>query len=50
MWRVVTLVEHEGIPVRVYRTHRPGIVIYQDALQVAAVPWRDTFTRSFQAR
>ncbi len=45
MWRLVCLVEHEGIPVRVYRTRRPGIVVYSDNLQVAAVPWRDTFDR-----
>jgi hypothetical protein len=45
MWRLVCLVEHEGVPVRVYRTHRPGIVVYSDQLQIAAVPWRDTFIR-----
>src|SRR5262245_16118015 len=44
-WRLVDLVEGEGIPVRVYRTHRPGIVVYSDALQIAAVPRRDTFGR-----
>ena len=43
VWRIVCLVEHEGIPVRVYRTRRPGIVVYSDDLQIAAVPWRDTF-------
>jgi hypothetical protein len=43
MWRIVALVEGEGVPVRVYRTRRPGVVVYADDLQVAAVPWRDTF-------
>jgi hypothetical protein len=43
MWRLVDLVEGEGVPVRVYRTRRPGIVVYSDDLQIAAVPWRDTF-------
>jgi len=43
MWRIVDLVEGEGVPVRVYRTRRPGVVVYADDLQIAAVPWRDTF-------
>ena len=43
IWRVVALVEREGVPVVVYRTTRPGVVIYQDRWQIAAVPWRDTF-------
>jgi len=43
MWRMVTLVEREGIPVRVYHSRRPGHVIYTDALQIAAVPYRDSF-------
>jgi hypothetical protein len=43
IWRIVTLVEREGVPVAVYRTRRPGVVVYQDGLQIAAVPWRDTF-------
>jgi hypothetical protein len=43
MWRLVDLVEGEGVPVRVYRTRRPGVVVYADDLQIAAVPWRDTF-------
>jgi len=45
MWRIVDLVEGEGVPVRVYRTRRPGAVVYEDDLQIAAVPWRDTFAR-----
>ena len=45
MWRIVDLVEGHGVPVRVYRTTRPGIVVYSDDLQIAAVPWRDTFCR-----
>ncbi len=44
VWRIVDLVEGEGIPVRVYRTVRPGIIVYCDDFQIAAVPWRDTFT------
>jgi hypothetical protein len=44
IWRLVTLVEREGVPVTVYRTRRPGLVVYEDRWQIAAVPWRDTFT------
>jgi hypothetical protein len=43
IWRLVHLVEGEGVPVRVYRSRRPGSIVYSDNLQVAAVPWRDTF-------
>ena len=41
--RIVDFVEGEGVPVRIYRTRRPGIVVYVDDFQIAAVPWRDTF-------
>jgi hypothetical protein len=50
MWRIVDLVEGEGVPVRVYRTRRPGEIVYADRFQVAAVPWRDTFTARPHAR
>ena len=42
-WQMAKLVESAGIPVRVYRKVRPGRVVYEDDLQVAAVPWRTTF-------
>lgn len=29
----------------VVRTARPGFVVYEDEVQVAAVPFRDTFAR-----
>ena len=44
MWRIVDLVESEGVPVRVFHTRRPGVIVYADAFQIAAEPWRDTFT------
>lgn len=44
MWRIVDLVESEGVPVRVFHTRRPGVIVYSDAFQIAAEPWRDTFT------
>jgi hypothetical protein len=43
IWAVVRAAGRDGIPVHLYRTHRPGIVVYSDRYQVAAVPWRDTF-------
>lgn len=43
IWKVVRIVETNGVPVQVHRTRRPGIVVYQDPYQVAALPWRDTF-------
>jgi len=44
IWRIVDIVEGEGVPVRVFRTRRPGQIVYADPFQVAAVPWRDSFT------
>lgn len=43
IWTFVRIVETNGVPVRIYRTRRPGIVVYEDPYQVAALPWRDTF-------
>jgi hypothetical protein len=43
IWSFVQLAERNGVPVSVYRTRRPGIVVYSDDYQIAAVPWRDTF-------
>ena len=50
IWRLVDIVEGEGVPVRVFRTRRPGQIIYADPFQVAAVPWRDSFTPRPHAR
>ncbi len=43
IWTFVHLAERNGVPVNVYRTRRPGVVVYSDEHQIAAVPWRDTF-------
>ena len=43
IWRLVNLVEGAGVPVRVYRSRRPGNIVYSDDMQIAAGPWRDTF-------
>ena len=38
------LLEQKGVPVQELRTDRPGYVVYEDAHQVAAVPFaRETF-------
>ena len=43
IWSMVRIAEGTGLPVRIYRTRRPGTVVYSDPYQIAAVPWRDTF-------
>jgi hypothetical protein len=43
IWGFVRIAERAGVPVIRYRTRRPGIVVYADDYQIAAVPWRDTF-------
>jgi hypothetical protein len=43
VWALVRIVETSGVRVQAFRTRRPGIVLYSDPYQIAAVPWRDTF-------
>ena len=50
IWRIVDIVEGQGVPVRVYRSRRPGQIVYADPFQVAAIPWRDSFTARPYAR
>ena len=38
------ILESHGIAVTQFTTNRPGKVEYEDAYQIAAVPFRDTFT------
>jgi hypothetical protein len=38
---LVALLERHGVPTRRLRTPRPGYIVYEDAFQVAAVPFRD---------
>jgi hypothetical protein len=40
--RIASLLESNGIPTAMLRTERPGYIVYEDDLQVAAVPFRDT--------
>jgi hypothetical protein len=41
MRELVSLLEQNGVTTRKLRTQRPGYVVYEDAFQVAAVPFRD---------
>jgi hypothetical protein len=44
MREAAALLEYKGIPVQELLTERPGYVVYEDAFQVAAVPFgRETF-------
>jgi hypothetical protein len=50
IWAFVHLTERTGVPVSIYRTRRPGVVVYSDEYQIAAVPWRDTFAERAHSR
>jgi hypothetical protein len=50
IWTFVRLAEGSGVPVHIYRTRRPGIVVYSDEYQIAAIPWRDTFAERAHSR
>ena len=36
------MLRYHGVGCRTLRSEKPGLVIYRDHLQVAALPWRDT--------
>ncbi len=40
MWALVDFLKRHGIAMRLWRTHLPGRVLYEDEHQVAAVPFR----------
>jgi hypothetical protein len=44
MHRLARILEAHGLPVEELRTERPGYVVYEDAFQVAAEPFRETRT------
>ena len=46
MHEVVALLEHHGVHSEVLRAERPGFIVYEDAFQVAAEPFRSEFRRS----
>ena len=41
-WQLVNLLRRYDMPVEMVKTVRPGRVVYEDEMQVAAVPWRTT--------
>jgi len=45
MWALAVILREAGERVRMVKTTLPGYVVYEDAVQVAAVPYRNTFTR-----
>jgi hypothetical protein len=43
LWRLAEFVREHGAGANLLRTTRPGYIRYEDEIQVAAVPFRDTF-------
>lgn len=43
VWQLAELVGRHGAAVEVHKTKRPGRLVYEDDLQVGAIPFRDTF-------
>lgn len=44
IWDVVDILTEHGYQVEFIKTEKPGYVIYEDDLQVCAIPFRDTVT------
>lgn len=42
MRELVALLEHKDVAVREVRSERPGYIVFEDAFQVAAIPFADT--------
>ena len=42
MYELAHLLESNGLRVEVQRTRRPGYVVYEDAHQVTAEPYKET--------
>jgi glutathione S-transferase len=45
VWSIISILREHGVGVRKIRTRHPGRVIYEDRLQIVALPWRDTIRR-----
>jgi hypothetical protein len=43
VWDLAEMVKRHGVAAEVVKTSRPGYIVYEDDLQVAAIPFRDTF-------
>ena len=44
LWGLAQLLRGHGYHVEMLTTDRPGYIVYEDDLQVAAIPFRDTFS------
>ena len=45
LWALAVILRESGENVQMLTTNRPGYLVYEDPQQVAAVPFRDTFSR-----
>ena len=43
VWELAKIVTRRGVGAEIVKTSRPGYIVYEDNLQVAAIPFRDTF-------
>jgi hypothetical protein len=43
VWELAEVVKRHGVEAEILKTSRPGYIVYEDDLQVAAIPFRDTF-------
>jgi hypothetical protein len=43
VWELAEFVRRYGLALEVVKTDRPGYLVYEDNVQVAAIPFRDTF-------
>src|SRR5260370_5102774 len=50
MRELLVFLERNSIATRLVRTTRPGYIVYEDDYQVAAIPFRDTFTNATAGR
>jgi hypothetical protein len=41
-WQLVNLLKRHEMPIEMIKTDRPGRVVYEDEMQIAAVPWSVT--------
>ena len=50
LWELVYLLEDEGVFVSIVRTDRPGMIVYRDEHQIAAVPPKRDANRARRIR
>ena len=42
-WDLALALNEHGPPAEIFKTRRPGYIVYEDDQQIAAIPFRDTF-------